>query len=287
MKYSNKSLKTAIITGIVSIFLTIPAFATVSTDAKLQYNKGVDYWKLGQLEQSVSCFKNAIDLDPNYIDAYYNLGLLLQYLKQEEEALTVFKQIMIRKPDDYEAAYKAAELSKSLGQNDKAKMYLDLIPKDTLVGDKANKLASTLKSTTVEQEKPKQQESAPPVTQKEELNENEIQNVASPTGLVTDGEGNIFVAGFSDNTIYKIGTNNQKIVYIKDPKIDGPIGMAIDSEGNIYLANYNKNNVLKITKTGIITEFAKNIQKPYCMYISNNILYVSAQGSNSILKYKL
>ena len=63
--------------------------------------------------------------------------------------------------------------------------------------------------------------------------------------------------------------------------------MAIDSEGNIYLANYNKNNVLKITKTGIITEFAKNIQKPYCMYISNNILYVSAQGSNSILKYKL
>ncbi len=108
---------------------------------KLQYNKGVDYYKLGQFEESASCFQKAIELDPNYIDAYYNLGSILEYLKQDEAALAVFKQIILRKPDDYEAVYKAAVLSKKVGEYEKAKMYLTLIPTDSLIGSRAKQLA--------------------------------------------------------------------------------------------------------------------------------------------------
>ena len=70
-------------------------------------------------------------------------------------------------------------------------------------------------------------------------------------------------------------------------KIDGPIGLAIDSEENIYIANYNKHNILKVDKNGAISELIGNIQNPYCMYITDGLLFISSQGSNSVIRYKL
>ena len=109
MKY-NKILK-GLLTIAILVSTTGTSFAAIATDAKLQYNKGIDYYQLGQFEESAACFKQAIELDPNYIDAYYNLGSILEYLKQDEAALAVFKQIILRKPDDYESVYKAAVLN--------------------------------------------------------------------------------------------------------------------------------------------------------------------------------
>ena len=57
-------------------------------------------------EDAIQHYQKAIDLNPEYIDAYYNLGSILEYLGQTEDALVVFKQIVVRKPTDYEAVYK-------------------------------------------------------------------------------------------------------------------------------------------------------------------------------------
>lgn len=285
MKY-NKILKSILVLSILLCSGSI-SYGSIATDAKLQYNKGIDYYQLGQFEESASCFKKAIELDPNYIDAYYNLGSILEYLKQDEAALSVFKQIIIRKPDDYESVYKAAALSKKLGEYEKAKMYLTLIPTDTMIGQRAKQLASTmntdLPTAKVEQTQPKTYVDANPKNNSDGM----YSDIASPTGVIADNSGNLFVAGFSDNTIYKIGPDNKKIVYIKSQKIDGPIGLAIDSPGNIYIANYNKDNILKVDKNGAISELISNIQKPYCMYITGNLLFISSQGSNSVIRYKL
>lgn len=285
MKFNN-ILKT--ILAISVIFCTATSvFASIATDAKLQYNKGIDYYKLGQLEEAAECFKSATELDPNYIDAYYNLGAILEYLKQDETALTVFKQIILRKPDDYESVYKAAVISKKLGETEKAKMYLSLIPTNTLLGAKAKELADSMgtdiPTIKEEQNKPASYAEASP------LNNTcrSFEDITSPTGIATDTNGNIYVAGFSDNTIYKIGPEGQKIVYIKSEKIDGPIGIALDNSGNIYIANYNKDNIIKVDNKGVISEFITDIQKPYCMHITGELLFVSSQGSNSIRRYKL
>ena len=114
-----------------------PVNADLASEAKLEHSKGVDFYQTGAYEQAAECFKKATELDPNYIDAYFNLGSLMEYLKQDDEALNAFKQIILRKPDDYEAAYKAAEICKRLGNNEKAKMYLTLIPTDSLIGQRA------------------------------------------------------------------------------------------------------------------------------------------------------
>lgn len=287
MKYNNKLFKSAIIFAVLVFLTGTASFASIATDAKLQYNKGIDYYQLGQFEESANCFKKAIELDPNYIDAYYNLGSILEYLKQDEAALAVFKQIILRKPDDYEAVYKAAALSKKVGEYDKAKMYLTLIPTDSLIGQRAKQLASSMNTdiptAKAEQTQPQTFAQANPQNDSNGV----YSDISSPTGVIADNNGNVYVAGFSDNTIYKIGPDNKKIVYLKSQKIDGPIGLAIDKSGNIYIANYNKDNVLKVDKNGAISELISNILKPYCMYIIGDLLFISSQGSNSIVRFKL
>ena len=281
--------------------LAEPQFYEPPNEAKLQYNLGIDYYKTAQYDRAMAAFRQAISIDPNYIDAYYNLGSILEYLKQDEAALAVFKQIMVRKPDDYESVFKAAYLSSKLGQPDKAKTYLSLIPKESNVYPKAQQLASSLKTTVQEQtaikETKKTQPSAAVEASKPEPQKNEqakkeqtnamYNDIASPTGITSDKNGNVFVACFSDNMIYKITPDGKKLIFIKDAKINGPIDMVSDDAGNIYVSNYNSNNVIKITPSGVISVLIANVQKPYGVHINGDFLFVSSQGSNSVLKYKL
>lgn len=298
MKF-NKFVKIFVIT--LLLLVGTVSYADYATEARLEYNKGVDLYQQGQFERAIDSFKKATEIDPNYIDAYYNLGTLLEYLKQDEAALNAFKQIILRKPDDYESVYKAAEISNKLGDTEKARMYLTLIPESTSFYYKVQDLLDVLDAPkTVSNSTPPAVEQQP--SNKIDNNNNNVnqessnlisntngvyENIPSPTGVVTDNNGNVYVAGFSDNTIYKIGPDNNKIVFIKDSKIDGPIGLAIDNEGNIFIANYNRNNVLKVSKYGEISEFISNVSNPYCMHIKGNLLFVSSQGDNSVIRRRL
>lgn len=263
------------------------------TEAKLQYNLGIDYYKVGQYDRAMGAFRQAINIDPNYIDAYYNLGSILEYLKQDEAALAIFKQIIVRKPDDYESVYKAAYLSNRLGQPDKAKTYLALIPAESSVYPKAQQLGSNLKinvaQTPVSSSVSQSSNSEPQKTETPKIEQTNgmYNDIPSPTGITSDKNGNIYVACFSDNLIYKITPDGKKIIFIKDAKINGPIDMVSDDTGNIYVSNYNSNNVIKITPAGVITVLISNVQKPYGIYLDEGLLFVSSQGSNSVLRYKL
>jgi len=257
-----------------------------STDAVLQYNQGIDFYKTGRYDDSIGAFRTAIRLDPNYIDAYYNLGSVLEYLQQYDAALAVFKQIIVRKPDDYDSVYKAAWLSHKLGEEQKAKTYLSLIPQSCARAKDAQNLASqlNLSLTPAVASKPVQ-----PVVAKTSVNQTSglYQNLPAPTGIATDSEGNVFVAEFNTNMIIKITPDNKKMVYVKDPKISGPIGLAMDKSNNLYVANYNKDNVIKVSQYGEITVLISNVKKPYCLHIDGKILFISCQGSDSVLRYKL
>ncbi len=272
-----------LMTGCVSLAETQPYFP--STEAKLEYNLGIDFYKVGQYDKAMSCFRKAIEIDPNYIDAYYNLGSILEFLKQYDAALIVFKQIMVRKPDDYESVYKAAALSAKLGQPEKAKSYLALIPSGTKPFLKAQELSSSL-NTSIENIKKEQQENKKSETNFSQNNAI-YDNIISPTGITSDSEGNLYVACFSDNTIYKITPDGKRIVFLKDTRLDGPISMISDANGNIFISNYNKNNVIKVSTDGAVSVVISNVQKPYGIHISGNMLFVASQGTNSVLKYKL
>ena len=130
----------------------------------------------------------------------------------------------------------------------------------------------------------KAQEAAP---QKIDQTNGMYNDIPSPTGVTTDNNGNVYVACFSDNMIYKISPDGKKFIFIKTPKLNGPIAMVSDSAGNIYVSNYNADNIVKISPTGEITTLVSNVKKPYGMHINGQLLFVSSQGSNSVLRYKL
>lgn len=276
-----KTIITAL--SIVLLLSTASANADNMTEAKLQYNKGIDFYKIGQYDRSMECFRKAIDLDPEYIDAYYNLGSILEYLGQDEAALTVFKQIVVRKPEDYDAVYKAAELSKKLGQIEKAKSFLSIIPAGTYVNPKAYQLARELNTDlqTLQYEHNLKEQAKQPQTN------GVYENIPSPTGITTDKSGNLFVAGFSDNVIFKITPEGNRVIFLKDKRLNGPIGIINDETGNLYIANYNADNVLKVTSTGQVSVLIEDVLKPYGLYISNGTLFISSQGSNAVIRYKL
>lgn len=266
--------------------LAEPLYDT-SNEAKLEYNQGIDFYKAGQYEKSTAAFKRAISLDPNYIDAYYNLGLIQEYLKKDDEALNTFKQIIVRKPDDYDSVYKAAIISQRLNQTENAKKYLSLIPVESGAYEKAQALAQSMGTDLQTIKNDASKAAAIEAAKAANYNNGIYNNLPSPTGVASDKEGNLYVACFSDNMIYKITPDGRRIIFIKDSKINGPIAMASDNYDNLYISNYNGNNVIKVTPTGSISTVISNVQKPYGVSISNGLLYVSSQGTNSVLKYKL
>lgn len=257
--------------------------APINTDAMLQYNRGIDCYKIGQYDEAITSFRNAIRLDPNYVDAYYNLGSVLEYLQQYDAALAVFRQIIVRKPDDYDSVYKAAWLSYKLGEEQKAKTYLGIIPPDCARAKDAQALMAQLNISLIAPTREVALQQKASVKQTSGL----YQNIPAPTGITTDDEGNVYIAEFNTNTIVKITPDDKKMVYLKDAKISGPIGLVYDTSKNMYIANYNKDSILKISPYGEISTLISNVKKPYCLHIDGDVLFISSQGSDSVLRYKL
>ena len=72
----------------VFVFLMVTLSVTsaeIPMDAKLDYNQGIDFYKLGMYERAIESFRSAIRTYPDYIDAYYNLGTVLEYLKNNSD----------------------------------------------------------------------------------------------------------------------------------------------------------------------------------------------------------
>ena len=140
-------LKRIFATILLSLSISVYA-AEIPIDAKLDYNQGIDFYKLGMYERAIESFRSAIRTYPDYIDAYYNLATILEYLKQYAEALSVYKQVYLRNPNDYEVVYKLALMSSKLEDYTKASEYLSLIPPTNSYYKKAQELAESIKVST-------------------------------------------------------------------------------------------------------------------------------------------
>lgn len=266
----------------LSIVLVMPVKADeIPDDAVLDYNQGIDYYKLGLHEKAIECFRSAIKTYPDYTDAYYNLGVILEYLKQYSEAKVVFKQIYLRNPNDFETIYKLATLSAKEENYTDAAQYIALIPLTSSYYKQAQELAQTIKVNTT---LPAQQ-SNPVSTIASHTGIYE--NILSPTGITTDKSGNVYVAVFSENSIIKVTPENKRELFVKSSLIKGPISLVSDDVGNIYVSNYSANNVLKITPNGVISVLVDKLDKPYGLHVNGNMLFITCQGSNSVYRQKI
>ena len=231
----------------------------VETDAKLEYNKGI--------------------------------GMTFDYLKQYEASISMFKELLERKPDDYDAIYRAALVSYKMNLPEQAKEYLAKLPVSNPLYYKGQELArkmgkdiQTIKTSTPQEDEIPAENPAPQGTFAGNFY---YENLPSPTGIVVDSVGYLYVANYSDNLIYRITPTGEKMVYLKTPKLNGPIGLAMDEVGNLYIANYNNNSVLKLSSSHQLTTLIENIEKPYYLYVNGGYLFISSQGTNTVVRYKI
>lgn len=269
--------------AVLLLSVSLCAYSTeVPVDAKLDYNQGIDFYKLGMYERAIESFRSAVRTYPDYIDAYYNLGTVLEYLKQYAEAINVYTQVYVRNPNDYEVIYKLAFLNSKIEDYKKANDFIKQIPSSSSYYQKALELSEVInKAVDIPLQKPVNLPSK--IAQYSGVYE----NIPSPTGVTTDSFGNLYIAAFSDNAIMKITPENKRQIFIKSELINGPISLASDSVGNIYVSNYSSNNVLKITPQGTASVFITKVDKPYGLHVEGNMLFITCQGSNSVLRQRL
>lgn len=255
-----------------------------STEGAMYYNEGLDQYSRGEYSKAIQSFKTAVEKDPDFVDAYYNLGSLYEFLKSYNSAIASFTKINQLDPNDSEVVIKLAELYNKIGNNQRALSYLSTI-KET--DDQYGRAKSLKDQIIVAQQKISAKNALVNNNKANEMSKKVLDKFSGPTGMAVDSQGVLYVASFTENSIYKIMPNGQSYLFSKSPALGGPIGLAVDSADNLYVANYSKNNVLKFNKTGQVYTFIQGIVNPYYLIVKGNSLYITEQGNNTVIKYQL
>lgn len=79
-------------------------------------NLGNISWELGKTEQAIDSFRRALELEPNYSDAHYNLATVLKETDHLTEALPYFQNALALNPHYVKAYNNLAETLKHKGR---------------------------------------------------------------------------------------------------------------------------------------------------------------------------
>ena len=84
------------------------------------YNKGGALAALGRREEAISCYDQALAIDPRLVQAWYNKGGVLAVLGRHEEAISCYDQVLAIKPRDADAWYNKDCSLAALGRQEEA-----------------------------------------------------------------------------------------------------------------------------------------------------------------------
>ena len=106
--------------ALLSISLSCNAIPTNSTNAETIFTKGLSLANEGKISEALEAFNKAIELKPDYADAWYNKGVALAALGFHEKALEAYEKAIEINPDDDGAWYNIGVALEALGFYEKA-----------------------------------------------------------------------------------------------------------------------------------------------------------------------
>jgi len=74
-------------------------------NAEFYFNRGVTSYKKGQLDQAISDYTKALEINPKYAEAYYNRGNVYSDKGQYDQAISDFTKALEINPKYAEAHY--------------------------------------------------------------------------------------------------------------------------------------------------------------------------------------
>jgi streptogramin lyase len=108
-----------------------------------------------------------------------------------------------------------------------------------------------------------------------------IASVSDPTGLAFDAQGNLYVASYGSNAIYKYDSTGALLGTVASGFTAQPYGITLDAQGNVYVAGFGQSvhgtRIFKATPSGAISTFANaGIEEPYDVaFAPNGALWAS------------
>ena len=287
----NLFLSLVLVLSFIFANAVIPAFANDNEVSEEDMEKAISAYKTGvslthsrAYENAIAAFEQALQFHPKMTDAYYNIASIYVAQKKYDEAYNTYVKIIALNPHDYDSILQAAKISYNRQNYALALKYLKYIPDDYEHYGFVRQLTN---DATELFNKQKNKIERAKISTANESKRVLFDNLNSPAGVVVDSDGNMFVASYSDNAILKVDASKNKTNFVKGYLLEGPIGLAIDAYDNIYVANYDANNILKVTKGGSVSVFMEKVSNPYFLYIKDDVLYVSEQGNNAVLRYNL
>jgi hypothetical protein len=137
-----------------------------------------------------------------------------------------------------------------------------------------------------------------------------VGNLGCAAGLAFDNSGNLYVATYDDNKVFKINADRTVSTFAGSgaaasvdgqgtaASINGPADLAFDSNGNLYVSEASGNKIRKIDPSGNVTTFAGSgvrgnadgqgtaatFSAPNGMTFDNGNLYVADAANHAIRK---
>ena len=88
-------------------------------------NLGVIFQGLREYQKAKECYEKAIKINPNYADAYYNLGVIFKELKEYQKAKECFEKTIKINPNYVNAHNNLGTIFIGLKEYQKAKEYYE------------------------------------------------------------------------------------------------------------------------------------------------------------------
>ena len=82
--------------------------------------KGNTAYEAKNIDEAITCYKKAAELDPGFASAYYNLGIIYAAKGMFDQAISSYKKVLTIKPDYYAARNNLATAYITLGMFDQA-----------------------------------------------------------------------------------------------------------------------------------------------------------------------
>lgn len=228
------------------------------SDEENIYSLAQAYYKRGFLSKAVQYYKKITPQSSYYMQAQNDLAKVIarqQELKEQAEAKALIEK-------------QQAEEKLLAAQEKAAANYVNVTSAVTNVAPELNIKTDGVAPKSLSLTKVQAYE-----------------NIKAPSGITVDNKGNVYIASFAENVIYKIDETGAKAVFAR-ANVSGPVGLAVDDLNNVYVANYNSGNILKINQAGV-GAIILTVKNPYIISIKDGFLYISEQVSNTVLKYKL
>lgn len=92
--------------------------------AMSSWGRGLEAQRAGRMEDAAALYEQAVELDPRFAAAWYNLGLAYEELGRHADAVGSFRRTLEIEPDMTEARYMLAVAYRALGQYAEAEAVL-------------------------------------------------------------------------------------------------------------------------------------------------------------------